>query len=323
MYGVIMVPTDGTGFDREAIRVALRIADRTDAKVKLVRVLAGTSLFAAAAAAEGTAVAAEIVRTERDRALGELYALAAECRTISSADISADLHAGPVADVLHDYARRHEVDLIVMSTHGRSGLARLSLGSVTDSLIRQTSIPVLVVKPPTSYLNPPSGRSFRHVVIPLDGSSLAEQILPRIIPLARLEDASITLLHILQATATASSPAGEPGAGWRDKDIALAQNYLVRLARKLSRNGTPVTTDMVVSRNVPEAIVDFAAREKADLVAIATHGRGGLARIIRGSVADSIMHSLKGSMLVFRPEKVPAEEEVVSFSFRSVELVPG
>lgn len=323
MYRVIMVPTDGTGFDREAIRVALRIADRTEATVKLVRVLTGGSFFGAVAAAEGTAAAVEIVRSERDRALGELYALAAECRSISTAEISTDLHAGPVAEVLQDYARRHEVDLIVISTHGRSGLARLSLGSVTDSLIRQTSVPVLVVKPPTSYLNPPSGRAFRHVVVPLDGSSLAEQILPQIIPLAKLEDAVITLLHILQAGSTTASAVAEPGGAWWDRDIELAQDYLVRLAKRLRVNDTPVRTDIVVSRNVPEAIGDFAAREKADLIAIATHGRGGLARMLRGSVADSIMQSVKGSMLVFKPEKMPPEEEVVSFSLRSAELVPG
>ena len=65
MYKVIMVPTDGSGFDREAIRVALRIAERSDAKVRLVRVLATGSFFGVAAGAEGTALAADVVRSER------------------------------------------------------------------------------------------------------------------------------------------------------------------------------------------------------------------------------------------------------------------
>ncbi|MDP9204331.1 MAG: universal stress protein [Gemmatimonadota bacterium] len=150
---MIMVPTDGSGFEREAIRVALRIGEGTDAKVRLVRVLATGSFFGAATAAEGTAVAAEIVRSERDRALSELYSLAAECRATSKADVTVDLHDGPVTDVLQGYARRNDIDLIVISTHRRSGFSRLSLGSVTDSLIRHTTIPVLLVKPPVSYLN--------------------------------------------------------------------------------------------------------------------------------------------------------------------------
>lgn len=329
MYRVIMVPTDGTGFDREAIRVALRIAERTEAKVKLVRVLGTGSFLAVAVAAEGTAVATEIVRSERDRALGELYALAAECRALSNVDIGVDLHAGPVTDVLEDYARRHEVDLIVISTHGRSGLARMSLGSVTDSLIRHTSIPVLVVKPPTSYLNPQAGKAFTHVVVPLDGSSLAEQILPPIVSLASVEGADMTLLHVIRAQPPAPREITSSGPAWWEKDIKSAQSYLERVSRQLRRRaGLRVDTDIVVSQSVPGAISDFAAREKIDLIAIATHGRGGLARMLRGSVADAVLHQANISMLVLRPDNVLASEatlennDVLFGSWRSVELLP-
>jgi nucleotide-binding universal stress UspA family protein len=304
MYKAIMVPTDGSGFDREAIRVALRIAERTEAKVRLVRVLATGSLFGMAATAEGTAIAAEVVHSERDRALSELYALAAECRVMSNADVTVDLHAGPINDVLEGYARRNEIDLIVMSTHGRSGISRLSLGSVTDSLIRHTTIPVLVVKPPTSYLNPQVIEAFRRIVVPLDGSTLAEQILPRVVALAKLEEAEITLLNVLIPQAYSQREIVDPTLPWWDKDITHAQAYLFRIAGKLRRNGVTVTTDIVIGENVASAIGDFAAREKADLIAIATHGRGGLARLIRGSVADAVMHSSRVSMLVFKPENV-------------------
>ena len=181
MYKVIMVPTDGSGFDREAIRVALRMAERSNAKVRLVRVLESDSFFGTTPEAHWTPMSAELGRSERTTALSELYALAAECRSGFKADITVDLHGGPVADVLQGYARRHDVDLIVMSTHGRSGISRLSLGSVTDSLIRHTTIPVLVVKSPTSYLNPQVDHAFKRIVVPLDGSTLAEQVLPRVL----------------------------------------------------------------------------------------------------------------------------------------------
>src|ERR1700737_1279458 len=289
MYKVIMVPTDGSGFHREAIRVALRIAERTDAKIRLVRVLATGSFFGMAAAAESTAIAAEVVKSERDRALSELYALAAECRTASNADISVDLHAGPVAEVLASYARRNEADLIVISTHGRSGIARLSLGSVTDSLIRHTPIPVLVVKPPTSYLNPQVNEGFKRIVVPLDGSTLAEQILPRVLTLAKLEEADITLLNVLVPHSYSQKEIVDPSLPWWDKDISVAQTYLFRIAGKLRRNGVLVTTEIVIGEHVARAPADFASREKADLIAIATHGRGGVARMLRGSVADTVM----------------------------------
>jgi nucleotide-binding universal stress UspA family protein len=323
MYKVIMVPTDGTGFDREAIRVALRIAERSDAKVRLVRVLATASFFGMAATAEGTAIAAEVVHSERDRALSELYALAAECRATSQADITVDLHAGPVGDVLQGYARRNDVDLIVISTHGRSGISRLSLGSVTDSLIRHTTIPVLVVKPPTSYLNPQVIEAFKRIVVPLDGSMLAEQILPRVLALAKLEEAEITLLNVLIPQSYAQREIVDPNLPWWDKDIAHAQTYLFRVAGRLRRNGVAVTTDIVIGENVASAIGDFAGRERADLIAIATHGRGGLARMLRGSVADAVMHSSRLSMLVFKPDNVVEKEASPSANQVRADLIPA
>ncbi|MDP9204335.1 MAG: universal stress protein [Gemmatimonadota bacterium] len=323
MYRTIMVPTDGSGFDREAIRVALRIAERTDAKVRLVRVLATGSFFGVAAASEGIAVAAEVVRSERDRALSELYALAAECRANFKADITVDLHAGPVGDVLEGYARRNDIDLIVISTHGRSGISRLSLGSVTDSLIRHTTIPVLVVKPPTSYLNPQVSGEFKRIVVPLDGSTLAEQILPRVVELAKLEEAEITLLNILVPQSYSQREIVDPSLPWWDKDISQAQAYLFRIAGKLRRNGVTVTTDIVIGDNVASAIGDFASREKADMIAIATHGRGGLARMLRGSVADAIMHSGRMSMLVFKPDMTAEKEASTSANGVRADLIPA
>jgi len=323
MYKMIMVPTDGSGFDREAIRVALRLAERTDAKVRLVRVLGTESFFGVAAASEGIAAAAEVVRSERDRALSELYSLAAECRATSNAEISVDLHAGPINDVLQGYARRNDIDLIVMSTHGRSGISRLSLGSVTDSLIRHTTIPVLVVKPPTSYLNPQLVGAFKRIVVPLDGSTLAEQILPRVLELAKLEEAEVTLLNILVPHSYSQKEIVDPTLPWWDKDISVAQAYLFRIAAKLRRNGVTVTTDIVISENVASAIGDYAAREKADVIAIATHGRGGLARMLRGSVADAIMHAGRTSMLVFKPDMAAEKEETPSTDAIRADLIPA
>jgi nucleotide-binding universal stress UspA family protein len=321
MYKVIMVPTDGSGFDREAIRVALRIAERTAARVRLVRVLATGSFFGVAD--EAVPVTVDVTRSERDRALSELYSLAVECRATSKADITVDLHSGPVSDVLQGYARRNDVDLIVISTHGRSGISRLSLGSVTDSLIRHTTIPVLVVKPPTSYLNPQLVKGFRRIIVPLDGSALAEEIIPRVLTLAKLEEAEVILLNVLIPQSYSQKEIVDPSLPWWDKDIALAKSYLFRIAARLRREGVATTTDIVIGENTANAIGDFASREKADLIAIATHGRGGLARMIRGSVADAIMHSGRMSMLVFKPDDVAAKDASLSMDGVGAGMVPA
>ena len=301
MYRNIMVPTDGSGFDREAILVALRIAERCQAKVRLVRVMGTGAYFGMAASPEGVVVSEETIRAETDAALSELYALAAECRDMCTAVITTDLENGPIADVLAAFARRNDVDLIVISSHGRRGMARLALGSVTDLLIRQTTIPVLVVKPKASYLSPEATKEFHSVVVPLDGSGLAEQILGPIVPLARVEDADVTLLHILAPEETPNTTQAA-SAPWWEKKVAAARGYLSRQTKAIRAQGVSAKVDVVIGENVAESITDYARREGADLIAIATHGRGGLARVLRGSVADGVTKRAMCSILVFHPD---------------------
>jgi nucleotide-binding universal stress UspA family protein len=312
MYKTIMVPTDCSGFDREAIRVALRLAERSDAKVRLVRVLSTGTFFGMGAVTEGAAIPVEALKRVREAALSELYSLAAECRTHTDAEITIELEQGPVADTLAGYANRNHVDLIVISSHGRSGFSRLSLGSVADSLIRHTTIPVLVVKPSASYLNPQVGAAFRRIVVPLDGSSLAEQILPRAATLARLDHAELTLLFVLKPHVDSDEVPRDARAPWWEPHVASAQAYLSVTAAKLRRSGLLVSTDIVIGANVSEEITAFASREQVDLVAIATHGRGGVARAIQGSVSDTVMRTARVSTLVFHPDMAEKDSETAS-----------
>jgi nucleotide-binding universal stress UspA family protein len=242
------------------------------------------------------------MRAEHDAALSELYALAAECRGLSDVEVTVDLEHGAPTDVLPGYARRNEIDLIVISTHNRRGLARLSVGSVTDSLIRGTAIPVLVVKPKASYLKPEATKEFHRIVVPLDGSQLAEQILTRVIPLAKLEDAEITLVQVVRPSEHCHEDP-EKGVAWWEKGVARAKAYLSRKAIDVRVRGVSARIDVVVGENIAQTITDFARKERADLIAIATHGRGTLGRILRGSVADGVTKSAVSSILVFHPER--------------------
>lgn len=304
MYDKIMVPTDGLGFDREVIRVALRIADKSGAKVRLVRVVSSARLLGMAPSIDGIAISAEALQDERNGAQKELEGFAAECRSTSDADIAVDLLDGPIAEILEGYAQRNKFDLIVISSLGRSAMSGFSLGSVTDSLIRHTQIPVLVVKTTPSYLNPRATEAFKRIVVPLDGSTLAEQIIPKVCSLATLEQSDVTLLHVMVPQNRFRDETADPALQWWDGDIAFSRAYLARVAARMRRGGVQVTTDIVVGDNVAQAIADYAGTERADLVAIATHGRGGVARMLRGSVADAVTRSSKTSMLVLRPERI-------------------
>jgi nucleotide-binding universal stress UspA family protein len=308
MYKMIMVPTDGSGFDRGAIRVALRIAERSRAAVRLVRVHCTRPSFGMASSPDAVAVSAAVLQQERDRSLSELDSLAAECRKTTEANIEVALESGNVPDALRAYASRNDVDLIVISSHGRGGIMRLSLGSVTDSLIRETNIPVLVVKPHASYLDPGTEEPFRRIVVPLDGSSLAEQILPEVVALANLDEARLILLRVLVPWTSRQTGIADEEPPWWDRDIAAAHAYLYRTAAQLRESGYFTTTHVAVGENIGQTIADYARKVTADLVAIATHGRGGLSRALRGSVADVVTRTAPTSMLVFRPVGALAED---------------
>ena len=301
MYRKIMVPTDGSGLDRKAILVALRVAERCGARVLLVRVVT-TSAYLGTEGIDRIASTA-VLRAEHRAALNELNALAAECRNLSSAEVSADLEEGPAAHVLERYAKVNGIDLIVISSHGRRGLARLSLGSVTDSLIRGTTIPVLVVKPNASYLTPEASQEFHRIVVPLDGSSLAERILDPVIPLAKLDGREMMLLHVLAPLEGWYDEGESRQLPWWKKKVASAEVYLSSRAEQIRLQGAAVKVEVVAGDNTAKAITDYARSVGADLIAIATHGRGGLTRVVRGSVADDVIKSSTCSILVLNPAK--------------------
>src|SRR5687768_10932894 len=315
MYKSILVPTDCSGFDREAIRVGLRLAERTGAVLHLVRVRANNEFVGRGLTPDGIEIP---LMGEQDSSLAELTAVATECRNSGSVELVMSLEEGPVADALAGYASRNDVSLIVISSHSRSGFSRFSLGSVTDSLIRRTTIPVLVVKPASSYLNPQVRDSFRRIIVPLDGSSLAERILPSVVALATLENSEIFLLNVqsLSDPINKRQP-GEP-AVWEDANFASTHAYLRFVAERLRREGLTATSEIVIGENVAEEIAAYAARERADLIAIATHGRGGLSRMLRSSVADTVTRSARASIFALHPGE-PALSERNPRAFSAIE----
>jgi len=299
MYRVIMVPVDGSAFSREAVFHGLRLAEKNAAQLRLVRVCSTSMVLGGpdTAILEG-----KVWSSERDSMLAQLYRLAAECRANAHVDVIATLEDGPIADALRGHALRHSVDLIVMATHARKGIARVWLGSVADRLIRETGIPVLAVRPPSLATEIASGPSFKRILVALDGSALAEKSLKPALALASLEQAEITLLRVVNSED--HIPAGEMHASTgpaRATDVDDAQRYLAGLTVMLAEHRVSIHSAVVIAADIPRAILGFAETHGSDLVAIATHGRGGVARVVIGSVADRVMTEGGISTLVLHP----------------------
>jgi nucleotide-binding universal stress UspA family protein len=309
MYRVIMVPVDGSAFSREAVFQGLRLARKNSAQLRLVRV---ASIPGGMGAPERLSLENAARMSERDAMLTQLYRLAAECRANSLVDVTATVEDGPVADALRGHALRHEVDLIVMATHARRGMARVWLGSVADRLIRETGLPVLIVRPPSLATELIDGSCYKRIIVPLDGSSLAERSLPPALAFAELEHAELTLLRIVPVAK--NIPAGELHATIgpaRARDVEEAERYLAGMRVNLASRQVRIRSTVVVAEDVPGAITGFAQANDGDLIAIATHGRGGIARAVLGSVADRVMSEGVLSALVIHPSE-PVEAGVVA-----------
>ncbi len=302
MYKVIMAPTEGSDTERAALSVAVKLARRFDAELRLVRVETAPMVVEPAVRQPVLEITEQTLWEERLARLRKLEALGTECRALGGIRVITALEDGRIAPTLRDYAIRFNVDLIVMSSHSRGGVKRIALGSVTDYLIRNTNIPVLIVKQPASFLSATFEESVSRIVVPLDGSALAEQILPELASLALRLNATVSLLHVLTPATYSQREIMQPGLPWWDEDIAIADAYLARAASYLAEEGITVSKDVILSDNVASAILDYAARARADLIAIATSGSGGVSRFVFGTVADEVTRNAPASLFVFHPK---------------------
>jgi nucleotide-binding universal stress UspA family protein len=302
MFKVIMVPTEGSDSERGAISVAVKLANRFEADLRLVRVET-TPLVIETIAQTPLMITEQTLLDERVARLRKLEALGTECRALGEIRVMTALEDGPVAPTLRDYARKFNVDLIVMSSHSRGGVKRIALGSVTDYLIRRTNMPVLVVRPPVSIMEATPEQTFSRIVVPLDGSELAEQILPEVAALASRLNSTVSLLQVLTPVTYSQKEIMQPGLPWWDDDIATAEAYLTRAANRLIEQGLTVSKDVVMSGDIATAILDYSARTRADLIALATSGGGGMSRFVFGTVADEVTRKSTNSLLVFHPKR--------------------
>src|SRR5438045_5443037 len=300
MYKVIMAPTQGSDTERAAISVAVKLAGRFEADLRLVRVETA-ALMAESIAHTPASATEQTLREERLARLRKLDAIGTQCRSLGGIRVMTALEEGPVGPTLRNYARQFGVDLIVMSSHGRGGVKRLALGSVADYLIRHTNIPVLIVKQGASLFAATAQETVARIVVPLDGSALAEQILPEVASLALRLNATVSLLQVLTPETYSQQQIMQPGLPWWDEDIAAADAHLLRAASYLTEEGGAVSKAVMLSDDVASAILDYAARARADLIAIATSGSGGLNRFVFGTVADEVTRKALTSLLVFQP----------------------
>jgi nucleotide-binding universal stress UspA family protein len=300
-HGPILVPLDGSDLGEQAVPVAAALARRTGAELHLVHV--HVPLPAEPISVEGLPVIDEHMRSRR-REHEQAYLDGARARLASGASARIRVLDGAVAPALAAHARASNAQLLVLTTHGRGGLERAWLGSVADEMSRLSPVPILLVRPEPGTAPAP----FRRILVPLDGSPLAEAILDHAIRIARLEpEAEIVLLDVVQPIPSAIlvpqsllAPAPVKDEVARAQEAAV-RKYLEGVAGRVRSAHVRAQVRVDFAGNVAAAILEAARAEGADLVALCTHGRSGLPRIALGSVADKIVRASVIPVLLFRP----------------------
>ncbi len=311
MYSKIIVPLDGSELSEQALPYAQMVAKSLSAPIELVQAydLLPTTLLGTRGNREATAhlEQASQVRAE--------VSLAPARRRLEEAGlaVSSVTQRGSAADVISAQASSDPSSLVVMSTHGRGGISRWVMGSVTDKVLHTIPNPMLIVR--ANVMGPASPEtSLQSVVVPLDGSPRSELSLPHAISMAATLSASITVLrvtpseeHYRQELSAVTPELGAipdlellaPG-DLIAEDKADVAAYLEDVSNRMAiDHAHGVVAEQVVRDNIAQTIIDRASAQPS-LVVMSTHGRSGLGRMTLGSVTDRVIRHSNVPVLVIR-----------------------
>jgi nucleotide-binding universal stress UspA family protein len=302
MFNRILVPLDGSPVAEHALDTAADLAHRAGATLLLAHANTPDNYIYV----EGMPVVDEagntLYGTHEHEYLRRMSKRARESHALNT-EIRVLEHTGSSsAEMLADYIAEAHADLVIMTTHGRGGMERLWLGSVADALVRTTHVPILLLRPdgPGSIL-----ASIHRVLVPLDGSALADKVLTKGLQLAELLGVPLDLMTVVPVSVGMTvSPYGAPGMAQDasfERRMEEAQNYLDSTAKTLPPHAGKVKTHVAVSGHVANSIIETAQNAPGTLIAMTTHARRGLQKLFLGSVADKIVRASNGPVLLYRP----------------------
>ncbi len=297
----IVVPLDGSALAEQALPWATAIAEKTRAKLRLILVHESPSLpLDEATARLFTKVELATRTAQRDY----LRRQAARIKSERQVQVVTATLQGTPGPALERYLDEMTADLVVMTTHARGGLQRAWLGSVADRLVRSLDVPMLLVRP-TDVVSPEAIGTVREILVPLDGSRRAEAALAPALAMASAFGARLVLLQAVYPVPLVTDPPTSFPMEIDDELTAMqrgqAQDYVDGLAERISAGGVPASGAAVLGTSAFDAIESAARAPGTGMVVLATHGRGGLRRLVLGSVADKLVRGGRLPVLVTRP----------------------
>lgn len=292
MFNKILIPLDGSELSEVALPYAEALAGRLGSEIVLLFVN------------EATEDRYQHMHESYLEKMTEITKYGAETHLDKTGKkvirVKPDILFGNPAEQIVNYVEKSNIDLVVMSTHGRSGISLWALGSVAGKVVRAANCPVALIRANVPLSEVRKRGIFDKVLVPLDGSIEGEQSIPYVNELATSLKTEVILFQVLSR--------GYPTAGYGlvsysehqlESDRVIAQAYLDKIDSQMKQQRVNVRSEIRFG-NTAEEIIKFADELSVDMVAMSTHGRSGISRWALGSIAEKVLHEGNSPLLLVR-----------------------
>lgn len=319
MFDTILVPLDGSQLADCVLPHVVAIARSFDAEITLLRILeknqAGTSaqLF-------------DLVNWQINKARSTIYLDKAKAQFQEyKIRTRATLMEGLVAEEISEYAKNKGIKLIVLSSHGRNGLTQWGISSTTQKTIFSTHASLLIVRAHQYGIHSAELSDipiYQRILVPLDGSQRAENVLPIVTQLARFHKSQLHLVQVIQTPEMARQMPPSPD----DVDLSnrivernreVGEHYLEQVKSRSYLEGIPVKTHLITSENAAVALHQLGEQEQIDMVTLSAHGHSGNHQWPYGSMVNNFI--LYGKVPLLIVQDLPSKQEQTSLELQSGE----
>jgi nucleotide-binding universal stress UspA family protein len=297
MLESILVPLDGSLLAESVLPHVVAMARAFDAKAILLRVVGQNR-------ARGTTHSVDPLNWQINKTETTVYLKKIDSH-LQEAGVKTEIVAreGLAADLITDFADAERISLIMLSTHGQSGLTHWSMGSVVQRIISSAPTSLLIVRAHEADSGELTEHHYRRILVPLDGSWRAEHVLPMVISLARFHQSQIHLVHVVKKPEMARHmPPTQEDIDLSDRIVARNQEEICRyfelMQMRSPQEGIDVQTHVLISEDVATALHDFVEREHINLVALSAHGYSGNSQWPYGSIANNFIDYGKVPLLL-------------------------
>jgi len=308
MFDPILVPLDGSLLAECVLPHVVAIARAFNTKVILLRALEKNRT-------NGSAQLFDLLNWQIKKTEAKLYLEKISARLIKSQlRIDATVLEGLVAKSITEFAQSQGMKLIILSSHGHSGVSQWGISSVAQKIILSAPTSVLIIRAHQPASSEVVEQAYRRILVPLDGSRRAENVLPMIAHLARFHNSQIHIVIVVTTPEMARQlPPVQEDIDLSNRIVARNREEFIRYLEQVrlssSLNGIPLQTHLLTSDSAPAALHGLVEQENIDLVALSAHGYSGNNQWPYGSMVNNFILYSKVPLLIV--QDLPTKEEPV------------